>query len=135
VPADCVAWGSFSGGPAFQTATNTTAGSPASPAGITAGQAIRRTIEPGCPTLLEESDDTNDSATDFSSTSPPAPRNNASAILETPCFTPPSGSGPTTTVPTQAFDLKAAIAKCKKKFPKGPKRKKCIKKAKRKAAA
>jgi hypothetical protein len=32
-----------------------------------------------------------------------------------------------------AFNLKAAIKKCKKKFRKGPKRAKCIKKAKRKA--
>jgi hypothetical protein len=31
------------------------------------------------------------------------------------------------------FNLKAAIKKCKKKFPKGPKRKKCIKKARAKA--
>ena len=33
------------------------------------------------------------------------------------------------------FDLAAAKKKCKRKFPPGPKRKKCIKKAKRKAAA
>jgi ELWxxDGT repeat protein len=39
---------------------------------------------------------------------------------------------PTTVAPT--FNLKAAIAHCKKKFPKGPKRKKCIRKAKAKAA-
>jgi len=32
------------------------------------------------------------------------------------------------------YDLKAAIKKCKKKFPKGAKRKKCIKKAKARAA-
>jgi hypothetical protein len=38
-------------------------------------------------------------------------------------------------VPTQAFDLKAAIAKCKKKFPKGSKRKKCIRKARQRALA
>jgi hypothetical protein len=33
------------------------------------------------------------------------------------------------------YDLKAAIKKCKAKFPKGSKRKKCIKKAKKAAAA
>jgi len=84
LPADCVAWGNFSGGAALQTATGTTVGSPVSPGGVTAGKAIRRTIQPGCPTLLEESDDSNQSATDFAEVAP-APRNNASAITETTC--------------------------------------------------
>lgn len=84
LPADCVAWGNFSGGAALQTATGTTVGSPASPGGVTADKAIRRTIEPGCPTLLEESDDSNQSAADFAEVTP-APRNNASAITETTC--------------------------------------------------
>jgi predicted outer membrane repeat protein len=52
---------------------------------------------------------------------------------------PPSGGGtetgagasPATVVPS--FNLAAAVKKCKKKFPKGPKRKKCIKRAKRRA--
>jgi hypothetical protein len=47
-----------------------------------------------------------------------------------------SGNGlaaPVTTQPGTTFDLKAAIKRCKKKFPKGPKRKKCIKKAKARA--
>ncbi len=38
-----------------------------------------------------------------------------------------------TTTPPSTFNLKKAIKKCKKKFRKGPKRKKCIKKAKRRA--
>jgi hypothetical protein len=84
LPADCVAWGNFSGGGALQLATGTTVGSPVSPGGITAGKAIRRTIEPGCPTLLEESDDSDDSATDFSEVSP-APRNDTSPISEHTC--------------------------------------------------
>jgi hypothetical protein len=84
IPADCVAWGNFSGGAALQTATGTSAGSPVSPTGIIAGKAIRRTIAPGCPTLLEESDDSNSSATDFSEVAP-APRNDNSAITETTC--------------------------------------------------
>jgi hypothetical protein len=84
IPADCVAWGNFSGGAALQTPTGTPVGSPASPGGITAGKAIRRTIAPGCSTLLEESDDSNDSATDFSEVVP-APRNDNSAIAETAC--------------------------------------------------
>ena len=84
LPADCVAWGNFSGGAALQTAAGTTVGSPAAPGGIVAGKAIRRTIEPGCPTLLEESDDSDDSAADFAEVTP-APRNNASAISEKTC--------------------------------------------------
>jgi len=89
IPADCVAWGNFSGSSALQTATGTTVGSPASPGGITAGKAIRRTIQPGCSTLLEDSDDTNDSATDFAEVTP-APRDNASPIVETTCPGPPN---------------------------------------------
>jgi hypothetical protein len=131
VNVDCVSYGAFNN--TTLTPLPSPTGTPASLPGANAS--LTRTIAPSCPTFLEAGDDSNDSATDFSSTSPPAPRNNASAILETPCFTPPSGSGPTTTVPTQAFDLKAAIAKCKKKFPKGSKRKKCIRKARQRALA
>lgn len=89
LPADCVAWGNFSGGATLQTATGTTVGSPASPGGITTGKAIRRTLEPGCSTLLEESDDSNSSATDFAEVTP-APRDNASAITEKTCPGPPN---------------------------------------------
>jgi hypothetical protein len=39
------------------------------------------------------------------------------------------------TPPAPGFDLGAAIKKCKKKFPKGPRRKRCIKKAKARAGA
>jgi hypothetical protein len=125
---DCVSYG------AFNTSLGTPPSSTGTPAALPGANAsLMRTIAPGCPTFLEASDDTNDSATDFSSSSPPAPRNNASPILETPCFTAPAGSTLTPAAP--AFDLKAAIARCKKKFPKGPKRKKCIRKAKQKAAA
>jgi hypothetical protein len=44
----------------------------------------------------------------------------------------PAGTSPIAGLPP-SFNLKAAIKKCKKKFPKGPKRKKCIKRAKRRA--
>jgi hypothetical protein len=84
IPADCVAWGNFTGGAALQSATGTSAGAPVSPSGITAGKAIRRTIEPGCPTLLEESDDSDVSLTDLKEVTP-APRNNASAVTESTC--------------------------------------------------
>jgi hypothetical protein len=86
IPADCVAWGNFSGGAALQAATGTTVGTPVSAAGITAGKAIQRTIAPGCPTFLEAGDDSNDSATDFSEVTP-NPRNNASPVIETACMT------------------------------------------------
>jgi hypothetical protein len=48
--------------------------------------------------------------------------------LPTPTPTP-------TPTPVPSFNLKKAIKHCKKKFPKGPKRKRCIKRAKRKAGA
>jgi hypothetical protein len=82
---DCVSWGSFSG------STPSASGSPADPSGIPDGKALRRTIEPGCPTLLEKSDDTNSSATDFFDATP-NPRDNSSPIVETAC------AGPTTTI-------------------------------------
>jgi len=129
VDVDCVSYGAFNNTSGIDLPSPT--GAPAALPGANAS--LTRTIAPGCPTLLEAGDDTNDSATDFSSTSPPAPRNNSSAILETPCFTAPIGGGSTASAP--AFDLKAAIAKCKKKFPKGPKRKKCVRKARQRAAA
>jgi hypothetical protein len=126
---DCVSYGAFNNtsGIPLPSATGTPAALPGANASLT------RTIAPGCPTLLEAVDDTNDSATDLSSTIPPAPRNNSSAILETSCFIAPLGGG--STAPAPAFELKAAIAKCKKKFPKGPKRKKCVRKARQRALA
>lgn len=84
IPADCVTWGNFTGSAALATATGTTGGTPVSPGGITAGKAIRRKISSGCPTLLEESDDSNVSATDFEEVTP-APRNDSSAIVEHTC--------------------------------------------------
>jgi hypothetical protein len=59
-----------------------------------------------------------------------APSDGSDAIAVAP---PPQ---PVTPVSTGAsFDLKAAIKKCKKKFPKGKQRKKCIKRAKKRAQA
>ncbi|HET6570925.1 MAG TPA: hypothetical protein VFG58_05495 [Solirubrobacterales bacterium] len=87
---DCVSWGNFSG------STPSASGSPADPSGIPDGMALRRTLEPGCPTLLEGSDDSNDSATDFADASP-SPRNNSSPIAEAAC-----------TGPAAAIDAKPA---------------------------
>jgi hypothetical protein len=82
---DCVSWGSFAA------STPSAAGTPADPASIPDGKALRRTIEPGCPTLLEGSDDTNGSAADFFDATP-NPRNNSSPIVESAC------TGPATTI-------------------------------------
>lgn len=83
---DCVSWGSFSG------SLPSPAGSPATPSGIPDGMALRRTIEPGCPTLLQASDDSNDSATDFSTVFP-MPRPNSVAPEEHPCASTGNTSG------------------------------------------
>jgi hypothetical protein len=73
---DCVSWGSFSG------SLPSPAGSPA--AAIPDGMALRRTISPGCATLLEAADDHDNSAADFSAVFP-APRPNSVAPSERPC--------------------------------------------------
>lgn len=75
---DCMAWGNFSG------TTSPASGTPADPAGIPAGTALRRTIAPGCATLLELGDDTNVSVNDFADAAP-NPRANSSPIVETTC--------------------------------------------------
>jgi hypothetical protein len=75
---DCVSWGRF---PAT-TALPSPAGIPT--AAIPDGSALRRSIAPGCPTLLESADDTNNSSVDFAPAAP-APRNNAAAPSETSC--------------------------------------------------
>lgn len=75
---DCVSWGAFAG------STASPSGAPADPLGIPDGMALRRTIAPGCPTLLQASDDSDDSATDFADATP-APRPNSVPPSETGC--------------------------------------------------
>jgi hypothetical protein len=104
IPVDCVSWGTGT-----SATLPGTAGTPAS--ALSSGMALRRTIAPGCPTLLESGDDTDNSATDFSLTSP-GPRNNSVTPTETPC-TPAGGSGPTG-YPTPAPTSPSAKKKCKK---------------------
>jgi hypothetical protein len=53
--------------------------------------AIRRTIEPGCPTLLEPGDDHGDSAQDFFLAAP-NPRPNSVNPTEVPCGGPTEGT-------------------------------------------
>jgi hypothetical protein len=69
---DCVAWGNYSG-------SATGVGSPFSPGGLPLGQAAQRRLDRGTPGVLDLSDDTDDSATDFVSAAP-TPRNNANAL-------------------------------------------------------
>jgi hypothetical protein len=75
---DCVSWGNFSG------TLPSPAGSPATPGGIPDGMALRRTIAPGCATLLEPTDDRDNSAADFSAVFP-GPRPNSVAPSERSC--------------------------------------------------
>jgi len=72
---DCVRWGTMTGAPAGT-------GSPEG--AIPDGSSIERSIAPGCPTLLEDGDDTNDSAADFAPATP-SPRANATAPTESRC--------------------------------------------------
>lgn len=94
-PPDCVAWGSFTG-PLPTHVPPFVVGSPASPGGVTAGKALRRSIAPACATFLEEGDDSDSSSVDFSEVSP-QPRANVSPVTETPCV-----------LPTAAIDSKPA---------------------------
>jgi hypothetical protein len=75
---DCVSWGNFAG------SLPSPAGTPAAPGGIPDGMALRRTIAPGCPSLLEPSDDHDNSAADFTVVFP-APRPNSVAPSEHSC--------------------------------------------------
>jgi hypothetical protein len=79
---DCVSWGSFGAGP-----LPSPAGTPA--AAIPDEMALRRTIAPGCATLLEGGDDRDNSAQDFAAVFP-SPRPNSVAPSEHACT---SGGG------------------------------------------
>jgi hypothetical protein len=81
---DCVSWGSFSG----SLPSPNGAPGPAMPD----GSSLERSIAPNCPTLLEDADDTNDSATDFALATP-SPRNNATAPTEAACGSGGGGAG------------------------------------------
>ena len=94
---------------------------PASPSGIPNTQSIRRSLAPGCATLLEAGDDTNNSAADFAPGAP-TPRANTTAATETECvppavITPSTPVVPVTPAPAQAPARPAK--KCKKAKKKG----------------
>jgi hypothetical protein len=105
---DCMSWGNFSANSTLTGAYGAVA-DPGTPApALTSGMALRRSIAPGCPTLLEAGDDSNNSATDFE-VATPNPRRNSVAPTETPC----GGSGPTG-YPTPGTGYPSAKKKCKK---------------------
>ena len=108
---DCVSWGNFSGSLPSPTGGNV------DPSGIPDGQAIRRSIAPGCPTLLEGTDDT-DHPSDWSDATP-MPLNNADTPPEHSCANTQITKGPKakTTDRTPTFKFKStespATFKCK----------------------
>jgi hypothetical protein len=91
---DCVSWGSFSG------ALPSPAGTPA--VAIPDEMALRRTIAPGCATLLEAGDDRNNSAQDFSPVFP-SPRPNSVAPTEHACSGGGGGGGGSGSSAPQTF--------------------------------
>jgi hypothetical protein len=92
---DCVSYGNF---PGVMGGDPSPMGTPApAPA---AGQALLRSITPGCPTLLEASDDTNNSLADFAIAAQ-NPRNNAAAPTETQCTGGGGGGGTADNDPPQ----------------------------------
>jgi hypothetical protein len=101
---DCVSWGSFTGNSMLPSSAGTPFAAFPDPG------AIRRTIAPGCATLLEPADDTNNSATDFSAGAR-TPRNNSTAPTETTCS---GGGGSSDTTPPQTTITKAPHKKVTK---------------------
>jgi hypothetical protein len=107
---DCVSWGNFSENSTLTTAYDSSA-NPGTPApALTSGMALRRSSSAGCPTALEASDDTNNSAADFSVTSP-NPRSNSVVPTEMPCGSTAPGGSPGAAPPATAKKKK----KCKKR--------------------
>ena len=105
---DCVSWGAFTGAALLPSPP----GNPA-PA-IPDGSSLTRTIAPGCATLLEAGDDTNNSVTDFT-LGAPSPRANAAAPTETECGAAADTHPPQTTI-TKAPKAESTKAKAKVKF-------------------
>jgi hypothetical protein len=94
---DCVAWGAFTNTGVLPSPVGAPIG------GLSASQVAIRKITPGCETLLENTDDTNNTLEDFSYGIGFPFRNNAGTPTEMPC--------PKTTTATNEGKKK----KCKKK--------------------
>ncbi len=106
---DCVSWGNFSGAGALPSPTGTPA--PAIPN----GQALVRSIAPGCATLLESADDTNNSSADFA-LGTPSPRNNSVAPTEHACTGGGNQNGAPDTTITKGPESPTSKTKAKFKF-------------------
>jgi len=91
---DCVSWGAFTGNSSLPSSAGSPFEGSGSSGAIGDGMAIIRSISANCPTALDDADDTNNSAADFSETTP-NPRPNSSAITEVACA--PPGGGPVAT--------------------------------------
>lgn len=119
---DCVAWGDFSAASTLTSTYGTVANPGSRAAALTSGMALRRSIQAGCPTLLEGADDTNVSSADFS-VAAQNPRPNSVAPTETSCTT--GGGGPPGSPPAPPTKKKK---KCKKAKKRAVAAKKCKKK-------
>lgn len=95
---DCVSWGSF-GGASGATDRNGGPGTP-EPGGIPVGESLDRRIDGGTsPTMLEDADDTNNSANDLEPESESATPNSPLPLGSATC-TPKGGDGADTEPPT-----------------------------------
>jgi hypothetical protein len=130
-PIDCVSWGAFTGNASLPSSAGAPLQGTGTSGAIADGQAIIRSIAPGCSTLLEDGDDSNSSATDFSEVDP-SPRPNSSAILEMACSPGGGGTPPASApAPAPAPSTTKKKRKCRKhKKPSGAyaAKKKCKKK-------
>ena len=89
-------------------------GSPVLPVdGLLPGQSVIRSIAPGCPTLLEAADDTDNSATDFA-LGTPNPRNNSMTPTEHACG---GGGGSNDTTPPNTILKKRPPNRTKDRTP------------------
>lgn len=77
---DCVSYGAFTGTTSLSPSGTPAPGYPAMDGALS----LTRKIAAGCATLLEPSDDTNNSASDFEITTP-TPRNNSTSPAEAAC--------------------------------------------------
>jgi hypothetical protein len=107
---DCVSYGSFSGAVLPSPAGTPVPGYPTSDP----GQSLTRRIDRGCATELEASDDTNDSASDFT-IGRASPQENAVGSFEAPCGGGDDNKPPETTI-TKGPKQKSDKTKAKFRF-------------------
>ena len=131
---DCVSWGTFSNNASLMSHYDASADSGSPAPALSSGMALRRSISPACPTALDASDDTNNSAADFAITTP-NPRPNSVAPTEITCGPPVITGYPTQPVAPGTSKKKKKCKKRKRSSGAGPApayvaKKKCKKKRK-----